>query len=287
MECKGMEKYQKNSEKLSEPPKSEFVILIHGTFAGDTSDTGSNWWQRDSDTWNEILKSLPPGIVIDNVFHWGTGPNSHRARVKAGDKLLNRLLEFERMNTPYHLVGHSHGGNVIGECLRLATLARVDRRLSQNDALLYHLNNLRSWTTVGTPFIDFAPKLPLQGPLVRKPRFKKLQWPKKYLGARRRIGDFMVWFFGMLVFWPAFFLALLAHLAIPLLIFFKFRSPCRERGSSHNTFCTCWISGCFGLFVFWRWHALTSDRSREGVYGATLYRRYIKKFLTKMAWHLL
>lgn len=74
------------------------------------------------------------------VFHW-CGENSERARIKAGHDLLEQLLKLEHRQTGYHLIGHSHGGSVIWHALREATLRRIK------------LDHLRSWSTVGTPFL--------------------------------------------------------------------------------------------------------------------------------------
>ena len=52
------------------------------------------------------------------------------------------LLELEAEGRGYHLIGHSHGGSVIWH-----TLCRA--RLQQKD-----LTCLRSWSTVGTPFLQ-------------------------------------------------------------------------------------------------------------------------------------
>ena len=51
------------------------------------------------------------------------------------------MTRLEQLGRRYHLVGHSHGGSVIWHALRAASLKRVN------------LERLRSWTTVGTPFL--------------------------------------------------------------------------------------------------------------------------------------
>ena len=86
---------------------------------------------------------LPQGVRLPRageLFHW-SGENSERARSKASLDLYHHLRELESRQQPYHLVGHSHGGSVIWGALRLATLKRK------------HLDHLRSWSTVGTPFL--------------------------------------------------------------------------------------------------------------------------------------
>lgn len=137
--------------------KDEVVILVHGTFAGDPADEGSKWWQKGSDAWVQLEDALPNGVTMDHVFHWDKGPNSQRSRMEAGHKLLQRLYELEGRDHGYHLVGHSHGGSVIWECLKLAALHGRHREKGGQDSRSHDLDNLRSWTTIGTPFLEFVP----------------------------------------------------------------------------------------------------------------------------------
>jgi hypothetical protein len=123
----------------------ELVLLVHGTFAGREADRGDSWWQEGSAAWKELSKRLPDGARLSEqgeVFHW-SGDNSERARIKAGADLLEQMLQLEASGRKYHLIGHSHGGSVIWHALRQATLRRKV------------LPGLRSWTTVGTPFLHY------------------------------------------------------------------------------------------------------------------------------------
>lgn len=122
---------------------SDLVFLIHGTFAANADDAGKSWWQIGSIPWDQLRARLPAGARLPQrgeVFHW-CGENSERARIKAGHDLLEQLLKLEQSQTGYHLIGHSHGGSVIWHALREATLRRIK------------LDHLRSWSTVGTPFL--------------------------------------------------------------------------------------------------------------------------------------
>ena len=125
------------------PETEELTVLVHGTFAGNESSRGEQWWQAGSQPTSELQSRLPDGVRVatdSEVFHW-SGENGERARSKAAAQLLRHLQPLEKANKSYHLVGHSHGGSVIWNALRLATLTGRP------------LRNLRSWTTVGTPFL--------------------------------------------------------------------------------------------------------------------------------------
>ncbi|MDA7878356.1 hypothetical protein N9B39_02270 [bacterium] len=120
------------------------VILVHGTYAGDSSHEGDKWWQSGSPAVAQLKSRLPRGVSIAEgaeVFHW-SGENSERARSKAALQLLDRLRSLETEGRDYHLVGHSHGGSVIWKTLKAKSLGRQP------------LEHLKSWTTVGTPYLQ-------------------------------------------------------------------------------------------------------------------------------------
>ncbi len=171
--------------------KSNLIISIHGTFAAHPDDEGAGpQWQRGSNfaqrrsvklgdteqTHYRIHAELPN--KVDSVFHW-SGANSETARRMAARLLLQRLSEWmdaTRDGKPdLHLIAHSHGGNVLWEALVLASAARRDREnqsrwpfvdrlkarfrspaITQKDANDLH-ERLKSWTSVGTPFLHFVP----------------------------------------------------------------------------------------------------------------------------------
>jgi len=131
--------------RVSESPnQSALVILVHGTYAGDDANDGQKWWQAGSPVAAQLQSRLPRGVRIADgaeVFHW-SGDNSERARSKAALKLLDRLRALEAEGRDYHLVGHSHGGSVIWKTLKAKSLGR------------HPLDHLKSWTTVGTPYLQ-------------------------------------------------------------------------------------------------------------------------------------
>jgi hypothetical protein len=123
--------------------RDDLVVLVHGTYAASDFDEGSDWWQDGSDTAAALRQRLPTGTRMarqGEIFHW-SGANSERARIKAAGDLLEYVGQLEEQGRGYHLVGHSHGGSVIWHTLRLAALRKRP------------LTNLRSWVTVGTPFL--------------------------------------------------------------------------------------------------------------------------------------
>lgn len=122
--------------------KPDLIILVHGTFANSNDDVGSRWWQSESPFSKALNKRLEgkarcagPG----DVFHW-SGENLETDRRLASLKLADRFEELEELGQPYHVIAHSHGGNVL--------LSAIFRWRGD-------LKFLRSWSTVGTPFFRF------------------------------------------------------------------------------------------------------------------------------------
>ena len=142
-----MNKQSANAEfpRLAEnSSQTALVILVHGTYAADTENDGQKWWQAGSPAAAQLKARLPRGVTIAEgaeVFHW-SGENSERARSKAALQLLERLRGLEAEGRDYHLVGHSHGGSVIWKTLKAKSLSRQP------------LDHLKSWTTVGTPYLQ-------------------------------------------------------------------------------------------------------------------------------------
>ncbi len=121
------------------------VVFVHGTGAADTSDEGSRWWQFNSEFESFTRSAIRAVADIGIPFHW-SGSNLESQRRLAGIELLARLRSLESRGVSYHLIGHSHGGSVIFHALARSILERRP------------LSKLRSWSTVGTPFLTFEPK---------------------------------------------------------------------------------------------------------------------------------
>lgn len=117
------------------------LILVHGTFASGPED-GDRWWQRGSafdDHMQQLLAAEQGDLAVER-FVWD-GNNSVSSRRAAGTALYRRMIELEKAERPYCIVGHSHGGSVIAAALMRAALARRS------------LQHLKRWITVGTPFV--------------------------------------------------------------------------------------------------------------------------------------
>jgi hypothetical protein len=121
------------------------LITVHGTNAGDPSDEGEHWWQKDSPFQKRLAEWLNLEGVEIEPFHWGEGPNSEVKRREAGSALLTRLKQYDKAAEDYYLIGHSHGGSVIHHALVSASTAGTE------------LRRLRSWLTIGTPFLWTKP----------------------------------------------------------------------------------------------------------------------------------
>ena len=126
--------------------KPHSIVFVHGTFAGRLSDRGSVWWQLGS-KFSQLVRRALEGLAIpsEEAFHWA-GENSDVFRVFDSALLLKRLRR-ENEKGPFHVVAHSHGGMVLWHALMLA----VEQQIS--------LDNLRSWMSVGTPFIFYEARI--------------------------------------------------------------------------------------------------------------------------------
>jgi hypothetical protein len=117
------------------------IVTVHGTGATG-EESGPKWWQKTSACeakLREFVEGSDDPLKYEQVI-WD-GKNSENARREAGRRLFARLLVLERRGEPYVVIGHSHGGSVISFALQLA--ARRGETLPA----------MRTWITVGTPFV--------------------------------------------------------------------------------------------------------------------------------------
>jgi hypothetical protein len=131
---------------------AELVVTVHGTGSAGTTETARKWWENGSSFCRETSRLLGSGYIFDEPFQW-SGLNWETARQTSGNQLFARLLELEKQGRPYHIISHSHGGSV--------TWAALIRSAEQK----MQLQLLRSWTTIGTPFLTFVPT-PTNWPLI-------------------------------------------------------------------------------------------------------------------------
>jgi hypothetical protein len=128
------------------------VIAVHGTYVADPSDHGDQWWQKGGALERFLRRDMTDAIDAGDliVFHW-SGENSAIARQKAGADLFRLMQTLERERVSYHVIAHSHGGGVLLEALTEAVEHARRTRVPSP------LRGLRSWTTVGTPFLTASP----------------------------------------------------------------------------------------------------------------------------------
>jgi hypothetical protein len=139
------------------------IYLVHGTFAGEPSSVDRKtrkWWEKDS-SWSDALQAdvrtaaerLGGQVSVEIApLQWpepglGPGPNLETERRRGGEAILKTLEESERAGQHYHIVAHSHGGSAVWHAL-IAAAAQKQQ-----------LPHLKSWTTVGTPFLTFQPAM--------------------------------------------------------------------------------------------------------------------------------
>lgn len=141
------------------PPKSEkrvidIVMFVAGTTdpvntAGLKHQANTDYW-RSSKTnfWNKI-KDLKPQYLdlhIEGDFFSWSGDNDTKERNLAADRLLDLFLRvykfWKNQEVHIHLIGHSHGGNVINQFTELIA----------TDSKYPKLWKVKSITYLSTPF---------------------------------------------------------------------------------------------------------------------------------------
>ena len=97
---------------VSKGPPKRVIVYIHGTFSPDAQ------WTKIDSTFTQTLLQCVDGLRIYR-FVW-TGRNSMEQRYVAGEHLCAHLktLHAEVPNVQFHLIAHSHGGNVALYALR-------------------------------------------------------------------------------------------------------------------------------------------------------------------------
>lgn len=158
-------------------PAMETVLVVHGTFANPSerpADGPRHWWEPGGCFCEQLDRALSGrgaaarcwqhALVLGQsrsawmpTFSW-SGDNSEVARRHGARALAEQLERLEKHPgvERYHLVAHSHGGNVVRRALRL--LAKPPAKLGEVVCL-------------GTPFLHFRD----QG-VVRRV-LRRVHWP--------------------------------------------------------------------------------------------------------------
>jgi len=107
---------------MSDTPAKETVIVVHGTFSGKKKTGQPGWYAPGKSFCQDLdreLSSRGSGAtcwdhLIDKAeyFHWD-GKNDWLSRTKAAADLRSMLKGLQSDGWMVHLVGHSHGGNII------------------------------------------------------------------------------------------------------------------------------------------------------------------------------
>jgi len=149
------------------PQRLEPVLLVHGTFANSLQPERVHWWQPGSDYARELdtLLLLADSkarcwshlAATDAPFAW-SGANTESARKAAGRALAADIaaLEADPRISRYHLVAHSHGGNVVVNAMR--EFADPPAKLG---AVVY----------MGTPYLSFHHATPLDPRWISVPMY--------------------------------------------------------------------------------------------------------------------
>ena len=132
----------------------ETVIVVHGSFDAPVGDN-KKWFElSEADSDNPNFTTLLDQALIrrgtvarcwahcergDQIFSW-SGANSWVDRAIASQKLRDLVLTLVEDGWVCHLVGHSHGGNIIADAIP-EIIERVDITRSRV-------------ITLGTPFIN-------------------------------------------------------------------------------------------------------------------------------------
>ena len=153
----------------------DIVMLVAGTQDPVNTDpnkhaANTKYWQSSTaNLWSELQKLKPQFIDLnlsEKFFSWN-GDNNEKERNKAAERLLDLItrlylkpakegdtLKFEGKEVHLHLIGHSHGGNVINQFTELITDSEM---LSKSEYPIEELPEkwaIKSITYLSTPFFN-------------------------------------------------------------------------------------------------------------------------------------
>lgn len=142
------------------PPKDgkvrDLIFFVAGTtdptnINGKRYEANKDYWRASvTNFWGKVKELKPQYLdlhIEDNFFSW-SGDNNTEERKKGADRMLDLLVRaypgFKNREAHLHLIGHSHGGNVINQFTELIS---KDNRFP----LLW---KVKSITYLSTPFFQ-------------------------------------------------------------------------------------------------------------------------------------
>jgi hypothetical protein len=169
-----------------DPPKSEGRIIDIVMFVAGTTDPGNTdgkkhhanttyWKYIDEKTnketeqslnnlWNNIKKLKPQflDLHIEGEFFSWSGDNDTKERTEASERLFDLLLRvysgWKNQEVHLHLIGHSHGGNVINQFTELISskemIAKSTILKPRKITEFPKLWKVKSITYLSTPFFQ-------------------------------------------------------------------------------------------------------------------------------------
>ena len=142
------------SVKIKAP--KDIVMFVAGTtdpinLTGENHQANNKYWKDSLDNfWGGVKKLKPQYLdlhIEDTFFSW-SGDNDTSERNKAAERLLDLFLRvysnWTKKEVHLHLIGHSHGGNVMNQFTE--TIAK--------DKNFPELWSIKSLTYLSTPFFQ-------------------------------------------------------------------------------------------------------------------------------------
>lgn len=119
----------KTVDAVIKPPK-DIIQFVAGTTDpinthGLKHQADKEYWRGANNLWKQVTELKPQFLdlhIEDSFFSW-SGDNSTDERTKSANRLLDTLLRvysgWTKKEVHLHLIGHSHGGNVINEFTKI------------------------------------------------------------------------------------------------------------------------------------------------------------------------
>ncbi|MEN7551233.1 hypothetical protein AAG747_25165 [Rapidithrix thailandica] len=159
---------QSKSARIKVVGVKDIIMFVPGTtdplnLTGANHQANKDYWRRihteggdhggseaggQENLWQSVKKLKPQFLdlhIEDEFFSW-SGDNNHEARVEGAERLLDLFLRvyknWQDQEVYLHLIGHSHGGNVINQFTEVIA----------NDSRFPEPWKVKSITYLSTPF---------------------------------------------------------------------------------------------------------------------------------------